>query len=72
MQENYAFIADAIDTRCRTVTDIADATWDRPETRLEEFWAAERLARELEAEGFTLTRAAGRMRRASRASSASG
>ena len=30
MQENYAFIADAIDTRCRTLTDIADAIWDRP------------------------------------------
>ena len=56
MQENYAFIADAIDTRCRTLTDIADAIWDRPETRFEEFWSAERLASELEAEGFTLTR----------------
>ena len=44
MQENYAFIADAIDTRCRTLTDIADAIWDRPETRFEEFWSAERLA----------------------------
>jgi metal-dependent amidase/aminoacylase/carboxypeptidase family protein len=55
MQENYAFIADAIDTRCRTLTDIADAIWDRPETRFEEFWSAERLASELEAEGFTLT-----------------
>ncbi|MDU5500648.1 MAG: M20 family metallopeptidase [Enterobacter sp.] len=59
MQENYAFIADAIDTRCRTLTDIADAIWDRPETRFEEFWSAERLASELEAEGFTLTREAG-------------
>lgn len=59
MQENYAFIADAIDARCRTLTDIADAIWDRPETRFEEFWSAERLASELEAEGFTLTREAG-------------
>ena len=30
MQENYAFIADAIDTRCQTLTDIADAIWDHP------------------------------------------
>jgi aminobenzoyl-glutamate utilization protein B len=59
MQENYAFIADAIDTRCRTLTDIADAIWDHPETRFEEFWSAERLASALEAEGFTLTREAG-------------
>jgi aminobenzoyl-glutamate utilization protein B len=59
MQENYAFIADAIDTRCQTLTDIADAIWDHPETRFEEFWSAERLASALEAEGFTLTREAG-------------
>lgn len=56
MQENYAFIADAIDTRCQTFTDIADDIWDHPETRFEEFWSAERLASALEAEGFTLTR----------------
>lgn len=36
MQENYAFIADAIDTRCQTFTDIADDIWDHPETRFEE------------------------------------
>ena len=59
MQENYAFIADAIDTRCQTFTDIADEIWDHPETRFEEFWSAERLASALEAEGFTLTREAG-------------
>ncbi|WP_431646085.1 amidohydrolase [Enterobacter hormaechei] len=59
MQENYAFIADAIDTRCQTFTDIADDIWDHPETRFEEFWSAERLASALEAEGFTLTREAG-------------
>jgi metal-dependent amidase/aminoacylase/carboxypeptidase family protein len=53
MQENYAFIADAIDTRCRTLTDIADEIWDHPETRFEEFWSAERLAGALEAEGFS-------------------
>lgn len=34
MQENYAFIADAIDTRCQLLTDIADDIWDHPETRL--------------------------------------
>lgn len=39
MQENYAFIADAIDTRCQTFTDIADDIWDHPETRFEEFWS---------------------------------
>lgn len=39
MQENYAFIADAIDTRCQLLTDIADDIWDHPETRFEEFWA---------------------------------
>ncbi|KLW31656.1 hypothetical protein SK51_03310 [Enterobacter sp. MGH85] len=59
MQENYAFIADAIDTRCQTFTDIADDIWDHPETRFEEFWSAERLASALEAEGFTLMREAG-------------
>jgi metal-dependent amidase/aminoacylase/carboxypeptidase family protein len=59
MQENYAFIADAIDTRCQTFTDIADEIWDHPETRFEEFWSAERLASALEAEGFNLTREAG-------------
>lgn len=59
MQENYAFIADAIDTRCQTLTDIADAIWDHPETRFEEFWSSRRLADELEAESFTLTREAG-------------
>ncbi|HBO0742695.1 TPA: amidohydrolase, partial [Enterobacter hormaechei subsp. xiangfangensis] len=55
MQESYAFIADAIDTRCQTFTDIADDIWDHPETRFEEFWSAERLASALEAEGFALT-----------------
>lgn len=59
MQENYAFIADAIDTRCQLLTDIADDIWDHPETRFEEFWSAERIAGALEAEGFTLTREAG-------------
>lgn len=52
MQENYAFIADAIDTRCQTFTDIADDIWDHPETRFEEFWSAERLASALEAGGI--------------------
>ena len=42
-----------------SLTDIADAIWDHPETRFEEFWSAERLAGALEAEGFTLTREAG-------------
>ena len=59
MQDKYAFIADAIDTRCQTFTAIADDIWDHPETRFEEFWSAERLACALEAEGFTLTREAG-------------
>ena len=59
MQENYAFIADAIDTRCQLLTGIADDIWDHPETRFEEFWSAERIAGALEAEGFTLTREAG-------------
>lgn len=34
MQENYAFIADAIDTRCQTFTDIADDIWDHPKRAL--------------------------------------
>jgi aminobenzoyl-glutamate utilization protein B len=72
MQENYAFIADAIDTRCQTLTDIADAIWDHPETRFEEFWSAERLASALEAEGFTLTREAGGIPNALSPASAAG
>lgn len=52
-------MADAIDTRCQLLTDIADDIWDHPETRFEEFWSAERLPGALEAEGFNLTREAG-------------
>lgn len=59
MQDIYRFIEDAIDTRSQTYADIADEIWDHPETRFEEFWSSARLARELEAEGFTLTREAG-------------
>ena len=59
MQNIYRFIEDAIETRSQTYADIADEIWDHPETRFEEFWSSARLARELEAEGFTLTREAG-------------
>jgi len=59
MQDIYRFIEDAIETRSQTYADIADEIWDHPETRFEEFWSSARLARELEAEGFTLTREAG-------------
>ncbi|MCG1030656.1 amidohydrolase [Bacillus amyloliquefaciens] len=59
MQSIYRFVEDAIDTRAQKFTAIADAIWDHPETRFEEFWSAERLASALEETGFSLTREAG-------------
>ncbi|MQK21949.1 amidohydrolase, partial [Escherichia coli] len=48
-----------ITARAGELTAIADAIWDHPETRFEEFWSAERLALALEAEGFEVCREAG-------------
>ena len=59
MQPVYQFVDEAIHSRQTLFTDIADAIWDHPETRFEEFWSAEKLASALEAEGFEVTREAG-------------
>ena len=59
MQENYQFVDEVIQSRQTLLTDIADAIWDHPETRFEEFWSAEKLASALDAEGFEVTREAG-------------
>jgi metal-dependent amidase/aminoacylase/carboxypeptidase family protein len=45
-------VDEVITARAGELTAIADAIWDHPETRFEEFWSAERLALALEAEGF--------------------
>ncbi|MBX4757984.1 M20 family metallopeptidase [Klebsiella sp. CVUAS 8534.2] len=59
MEQVYQFVDDVIEGRRNDFCAIADDIWDHPETRFQEFWSAARLADELEAEGFQLTRNAG-------------
>ncbi|WP_029592761.1 M20 family metallopeptidase [Franconibacter pulveris] len=59
MDNVYAFVDDALETRRDDFIAIADDIWDHPETRFEERWSAARLAQALEAEGFIVTRNAG-------------
>lgn len=59
MEALYRYVDEVITARAGELTAIADAIWDHPETRFEEFWSAERLALALEAEGFEVCREAG-------------
>ncbi|NYY80298.1 hypothetical protein DMH27_05945 [Raoultella planticola] len=44
METLYRYVDEAIAARAGELTAIADAIWDHPETRFEEYWSAERLA----------------------------
>lgn len=59
METLYRYVDEAIAARAGELTAIADAIWDHPETRFEEYWSAERLALALEAEDFQVCREAG-------------
>ncbi|QCT21176.1 amidohydrolase [Jejubacter calystegiae] len=72
MENLYPFVNDAIETRRAQFSALADEIWDHPETRFEEFWSAQRLADELEAEGFHVERGVGGIETAFIASFGSG
>ncbi|QDI08447.1 p-aminobenzoyl-glutamate hydrolase subunit B [Klebsiella electrica] len=38
MEALYRYVDEAITARAGELTAIADAIWDHPETRFEEFW----------------------------------